>query len=390
MPRSVTAFLDTNVLLHFPPPTEVLWAQITNADTVKLVLCLPVVHELDRLKDHESLAQRAKDALSFCWRRQGQDIDPEGRVSVHLYVWPKLDDASSARDGDVSIVRCVLDYKREHPDEDVIVVTDDYGMLLRCQASGIDARRASDKLARLEHPARAYTDKGKRPDIVVSILNQKSPSVAAVQPFRFSTDRSLLLPRSVDDYLAEARKEVDGTGWHRPEHQTVQRYFSDLEAWLKAEQQVAEEGCYTIPLQVVIGNVGNLIAQEVDVWIRFDPPLKAIIYGYSIVGEREKPIPLRTGLQGVKSRTPLATHVPANLGMIHSQVPYGFWMNTEEVHFNFHRLLPNDPPQIHREFFITPIREQWNKSLSLTIRTRVINPAHDSTRNVPLVYVPPR
>jgi hypothetical protein len=40
-------FLDTNSLLHYPPIKSVGWKAVCGTKSVRLVLCMQVVHELD-------------------------------------------------------------------------------------------------------------------------------------------------------------------------------------------------------------------------------------------------------------------------------------------------------------------------------------------------------
>jgi predicted ribonuclease YlaK len=59
----MTAFLDTNILLHYPPLRDLNWKALCNAESVKLVICMQVIHELDEMKGHPHLADRARRAI---------------------------------------------------------------------------------------------------------------------------------------------------------------------------------------------------------------------------------------------------------------------------------------------------------------------------------------
>lgn len=40
MTRQLAVFPDTNVFLHYPPIDQIDWIALTNAESVKIVLCL--------------------------------------------------------------------------------------------------------------------------------------------------------------------------------------------------------------------------------------------------------------------------------------------------------------------------------------------------------------
>ena len=58
--EQLTVFPDTNALLHYPPFKEIDWLKLCNANYVKIVICLQVIHELDEKKSDSFLSNRAK------------------------------------------------------------------------------------------------------------------------------------------------------------------------------------------------------------------------------------------------------------------------------------------------------------------------------------------
>src|SRR5688572_6740645 len=83
---SVTAFIDTNALLHYPPIKEIDWCEVCSADAVTIVLCLPVIKELDRYKADGRLGERAAKRIREILHHQGRTIRPG--VSIHIYNVP--------------------------------------------------------------------------------------------------------------------------------------------------------------------------------------------------------------------------------------------------------------------------------------------------------------
>ena len=61
--ESLTLFIDTNHFLHYPPLADRDWCAECGAKSVKLVVCMPVIHELDEKKSNPRLKDRAERAI---------------------------------------------------------------------------------------------------------------------------------------------------------------------------------------------------------------------------------------------------------------------------------------------------------------------------------------
>ena len=141
---SVAVFPDTNIFLHCLPIHEIKWEEIFAGRTVKLVVCLQVIDELDRHKRDSRLKERAAAALKQIERLAARDAIARGRVALEIFRCnPRNTSGSSVLlqpSQDAQLLDQVLDYRRENPEEEVVVVSQDYGMRLRCTPLGINSQ----------------------------------------------------------------------------------------------------------------------------------------------------------------------------------------------------------------------------------------------------------
>ena len=77
-------FLDTNSLPHFPSIKDVDWRAICECASVRLVVCMQVIHELDAKKDDPRLGGRPA-RVSY----RGKDRDLRARRTVSLPALPE-------------------------------------------------------------------------------------------------------------------------------------------------------------------------------------------------------------------------------------------------------------------------------------------------------------
>ena len=151
----ITLFLDTNSLLHYPALRSINWQKTTECSEVKLILCLQVIHELDEKKDDPRLGGRAKRIIKEIKevRQNGGKLTEGTHVSVFNYEVRAADfpEALSIDSKDDRIVLSVKKYSESYPLESIAVFTEDMGMSLRCEASGVRVLEPDSQL-RLESP----------------------------------------------------------------------------------------------------------------------------------------------------------------------------------------------------------------------------------------------
>lgn len=125
--------LDTHVLLHFQPPDQVNWQEVTGADEIRLVLPLRVVEELDEKKytARDDLAERARRLLSQLRAQLAHSGEAPAKIRDGVTIEVPVDDGPRQRTLDAD--QEILDTCRElrAGGQSVVLVTDDTGMILR-------------------------------------------------------------------------------------------------------------------------------------------------------------------------------------------------------------------------------------------------------------------
>ena len=146
--------LDTNVLLHYLPPSQIDWTEVVKKDAARLVLPLRVVEELDikKYQARDDLADRSRRLLSDLWRilapTAGAPLALPGRPGVTIEV--PVEDGPRQRhlDADTEILdECSSLRAVGRP---VTLVTGDTGMSIRATARQIDVVQMPEKYLRLK------------------------------------------------------------------------------------------------------------------------------------------------------------------------------------------------------------------------------------------------
>lgn len=141
MAEWIDLFVDTNVFLHYRPIVEIDWLDLCAAPRVELVVCMPVIHELDEHVRDALLRERARRS-----RRDVQGaLEKAGvvRDGVTLRVDSAEADPAEMRPPLVGAVRddqIVWIMKRaQTAGRNVAIVTADLGMRLKCGVHGVKA-----------------------------------------------------------------------------------------------------------------------------------------------------------------------------------------------------------------------------------------------------------
>ena len=209
MDDSTHLFLDTNTLLHYPPIKDVDWRAVCGCATVRLVLCLQVIHELDGKKDDPRLGNRASRAIKDikAVRSAGGSLREGVTLVVFNYEIRAADfPATLSPDSkDDRIVHSVRKYLDEYPGVRAAVYTEDMGMSLRCEANGL-AVVEPDPARRLENPQDEQTKKYRQAMSELNSLKNRLPAFS-IRAVPAGTDPA----EAGNEYeLSETRQTVDG------------------------------------------------------------------------------------------------------------------------------------------------------------------------------------
>ncbi len=152
MTSQIFLFLDTNVLLQCKALAEIDWrscrdlAEFDEIQLIQLIVCLPVVEEIDKLKDrgNDRLGRRARKAngmiRNLVLSDSGQHIIRRSAPSVVLKEETSIQPTPDLLDyatSDNRILGCVHAYCNTHPDCDVRFLTGDTGPMATAKNKAI-------------------------------------------------------------------------------------------------------------------------------------------------------------------------------------------------------------------------------------------------------------
>jgi hypothetical protein len=150
------AFLDTNTFLHFHPFDQIPWAKELKADAVELRVPREVIGELNKHKDGHGIGHMRERAGKILRRIMKFALTNEGRVVESGAITITCEQHSPGFDlqargfdpqiADDRILAAVLDFKEQHPDEHVMLVTADPGATLRAHSYGVLVLGLSDEM----------------------------------------------------------------------------------------------------------------------------------------------------------------------------------------------------------------------------------------------------
>lgn len=145
--RTTYLFVDTNIFLHYRFFIEIPWGQLFASD-YKLVICMTVLSELDKHKRNPSprTAERAKKvAAKLLSLQTGYDTYP----IEFVLTYPRSDTYDShhlsREQQDDQILATVIEFQHGHPHDEVLLVTNDTGNLLRGPVFGIKSVSLTDE-----------------------------------------------------------------------------------------------------------------------------------------------------------------------------------------------------------------------------------------------------
>lgn len=146
------AVLDTNILLHYQPPTQIPWRKVLSEEAVRLVVPIRVVEELDEKKylARDDLAARARGILSGLWRvvgpSEGMPAPLDGQAGVTIEVAIDNDPRERTLDADEEVLNLCLLLKVVAAS--VLLVTGDTGMALRAANRQISVKQLPENYLR--------------------------------------------------------------------------------------------------------------------------------------------------------------------------------------------------------------------------------------------------
>lgn len=308
--RHVWVFVDTNVLLHYPPLRNLDWINWCDCDAVTLVLCMPVIDELDEKKTHPLLSDRATRAIKEIETYAGQEI----REHVKLII---LEDEQPSGGGDTRIIDAVTRYKRNFEIEvDVRICSEDLGMSVRCRGRGISVLKP-DKALELPAPQNEAHKKIQSLSAELAQLKTSMPDLTLIATAPGSTGNppnlelsrsnlrlSQLLQQEATTFGVRLLDPESSTGLYSVQDfeplnarvpQSFARYAPQLANYLRSHRQwiaeqipILEASQRVITFNLELQNTGSSPAENVEVTVHFPPVFSFIKVGHAFAGSIPK------------------------------------------------------------------------------------------------------
>lgn len=147
------AVLDTNVLLEFMPPRDVDWISVTGRPSVRLIVPLRVIEELDILKYDRRRQERAERARRILPQLEAaigtaggpSQLRPGTTIEVLIEPAPRY----RPTDADEEILETCRAVQ-QYGNRPVLLVTADTAMRLRAQALNVSVVQMPSEYSRLQ------------------------------------------------------------------------------------------------------------------------------------------------------------------------------------------------------------------------------------------------
>ena len=140
-------FIDTNILLHFRPISEIPWNTLVQGTRIELIITQGIIRDLDKHKNTNSsmkIRARARRALNeieaWAANATGFEVQPNLVVKIHAGI-PTIDFTEYNLDrnwSDDYLLATIKSFPRASSEDLVWIVSDDTGIRIKAKQLGID------------------------------------------------------------------------------------------------------------------------------------------------------------------------------------------------------------------------------------------------------------
>jgi hypothetical protein len=314
---AVKLFLDTNSLLHYPLIRDVDWKAVCGSPSVRLLLCLQVIQELDEKKTHALMGDRAHRTIKEIEGLLEAGGAVKEGVSLEVFHYsPRVADFPSSMspdNDDDKIVHSVKNYMEQHPGAAVAVYTEDLGMIVRCKAHGLTVVKP-DKNRRLPTPLSEEEKKNRQLVNELNALKNRMPKLSVrvvptgavpsgenvhelskvwqavdvqAELARIKSEHPKQLAR-VDHPLYGLRSPLQALispeRWDRYDKK-LETFYGRYEAYVDLLNTWREIASRTLRFDLWLVNTGNSPAQDVDLELLLPAIFKGVVESTSKTGK---------------------------------------------------------------------------------------------------------
>jgi hypothetical protein len=274
------AVLDTNVFLHYRHFTELPWPKLL-CDQVMLTVTPTVLVELESLKyasSDSSVRARARKIARLLYELRGTNTI---RLILQTELPPNLYADITNEDNDLRVIEETAALKELHPDQSVLIVTADTGMMLKAESRGIQVFEMpeifrlteDDERDRELRKARAELAdlKNQMPTVRLGFENDDTkillPACQVNQPDREALEKAVQTRISP---MAHKRQSLFQSpnyddNW-KAYQKAYERYVKLYSTFVVAEWHFNNR---VFPLSFVLSNTGAVRATDIEVRLHF-------------------------------------------------------------------------------------------------------------------------
>ena len=306
-------FLDTNVFMHYEPIDQIDWVNWIEAEELRIMISRVVIQELDRHKDqHPSikLRHRARNRLQQIerWLETGAHRLQKNVAIIADLAHPSIifsEYGLSEHQPDDVLVAAMIQYRADHPDHDLLLVSHDVGPRLKAAAHGIprtpapDRYRLAQEIDPAEKEAQELRQRVQQLEHALPLLqltfagpsgyqNHQEITIHEGQPppeeeiaERIDQLRRRHPPRAVqkkpsEDLFGLSAMSAGLASWHevspsdiREYNAKLEEYFLRYERYLRASARERIAAGLTAKLDLVLANSGGRPSNDIDVHMHF-------------------------------------------------------------------------------------------------------------------------
>jgi hypothetical protein len=302
---AIHLFPDTNTFLHFRSAEEIDLPKSFGKDSVVLVIAPVVIRELNDQKDRNSVARLRKRAGSALQRLhryllQAAPAALRNNVTLIFQTTEPIDidfavNRLSLQSNDDQLIGSLLQFKKENPDLEVALLTNDVGLMAKAAGRSIayfglsEDCRLPDEPDPLELKAKQLEEQLRKlqatlPDMTLRFQGGESHHRVKLKPqVNFTTERrnALLEQEKAKHPKATEHLEIPELGisarkWKsheqvRKDNEELEKYYSDFEEYLAADNAYTNRSRLQFLVELEVENSGGIPADDVDISLRFPP-----------------------------------------------------------------------------------------------------------------------
>lgn len=299
-------FLDTNIYLHYQLFTQINWSEVLEDARPILVVPITIIHEIENkkyIRTDDKLRARAKqvsDLFGKIIRKQSVPF-ASGLEVKFLYKEPTVDWLEFALDkenADDRFLAEVIQFASDNPDDEIVVVSGDNGVVLKASVRGIQNASLDDsylmtfddpkdkKIKELERQVAKY--KSTFPDVSLVFADGGSFSSKSIKTLAQYSKRQLkaALAAYTKEHFIDANDPMKAMlgGMRAYDTQDVERYLEDWKKHIAAYEEylllLREYGIrkrLLVELSLTLRNTGFAPAEDLDVFIKIPDGVQAVL-----------------------------------------------------------------------------------------------------------------